>query len=126
MPKGRPTKYTKDKPDRLYTALAAGKSITQFAADEGLHKSTIYEWVKQHEAFSDAFTRGQEASQAYWETELQKMMYDRNVNAPLVKLYFANRFNWHDKPEPADPQSQPEPVTVNIQVEDGRINQESD
>lgn len=126
MTKGRPTKYAKDKPDRLYTALAAGKSVTQFAAEEGLHKSTVYDWVKKFEAFSDAFTRGQEASQAYWETELQKMMYDRNVNAPLVKLYFANRFNWHDKPEPADPQAAPEPVNVIIQAENGRLDSQSD
>jgi len=26
-------------------------------------------------------------------------MYSKEVNAPLVKLYFANRFGWHDKSE---------------------------
>ena len=27
------------------------------------------------------------------------MMFNREVNAPLAKLYFANRFGWHDKQE---------------------------
>ena len=27
------------------------------------------------------------------------MMYSKDANAPLVKLYFANRFGWSDKSE---------------------------
>jgi transposase-like protein len=96
---GRPTKYTDEAAKRLYDALASGKSVTQFAASEGVARSTVYKWAEEHKDFSDALSRGQEASQAYWETELQGMMYSRDVNAPLVKLYFANRFGWHDKSE---------------------------
>jgi hypothetical protein len=44
------------------------------------------------------------------------MMTDRSVNAPLVKLYFANRFNWTDKSE-QDIKS--EPITINIVRPDG-------
>jgi transposase-like protein len=96
---GRPTKYTDDLPDKMLEALASGKSVTQFAAQIGVHRATIYSWAERHPEFSDALSRGQDASQAYWEDQLQKMMYSRDVNAPLVKLYFANRFNWHDKAE---------------------------
>ena len=99
MAGGRPTKYTEDMPDAVYEALASGQSVTQFAASKRVSRSTVYKWAEEHEAFSDALSRGQEASQAYWEKELQSMMYSRDVNAPLVKLYFANRFNWHDKAE---------------------------
>jgi hypothetical protein len=95
----RPTKYTDKMPKALYDALAQGDSVTQFAASMGISRSTVYEWAEHHQAFSDALSRGQEASQAYWEGELRQMMYSRDVNAPLVKLYFANRFNWHDKAE---------------------------
>lgn len=101
MPLGRPTKYNDDRPDELFAALAAGNSVTQFAASIGVTRASIYEWAKRHDAFSDALTRGQEASEAYWEGELQKMMYNNKANAPLVKLYFANRFGWRDnKHEP--------------------------
>jgi len=99
MAGGRPTKYTDDMPAALLDTLAAGKSVTQFAAKIGVHRATIYEWADRHPEFNDALLRGKEASQAFWEDELQKMMYSREVNAPLVKLYFANRFNWHDKAE---------------------------
>lgn len=95
----RPTKYTDKMPAALYDALAQGDSVTQFAASMNVSRSTVYEWAEHHAAFSDALSRGQEASQAYWEGELRQMMYSREVNAPLVKLYFANRFNWHDKAE---------------------------
>lgn len=96
---GRPTKYTAASAKALYESLAAGDSVTQFAASQGVSKSTIYLWADTHPEFSDALTRGQEASQAFWEGQLREMMFSREVNAPLVKLYFANRFNWTDKAE---------------------------
>ena len=96
---GRPTKYTKEMPQKIYDYLAQGHSLTQFAVSIGVHKDTVYEWVKEHPEFSDAFARAKQASQAHWERELVSMMYDRNVNAPLVKMYFANRFGWSDKKE---------------------------
>ncbi|RKQ97138.1 hypothetical protein C7446_2558 [Kushneria sinocarnis] len=96
---GRPTKYTDQMPDLVYESLASGDSVTQFAVSIGVHRDTIYAWADSHPEFSDALTRGQEASQAFWEGELRQMMYSKEVNAPLVKLYFANRFNWHDKSE---------------------------
>lgn len=94
---GRPTKYKTEYRVKAIDFLAEGKSVTQLSAHMGVHKSTIYQWAKDYPEFSDALTRGRELSQAYWETELVEMMRDRNVNAPLVKLYFANRFGWHDK-----------------------------
>lgn len=97
--RGRPTKYTDDMPSQLYEALASGDSVTQFAVAIGVNRDTVYAWAETHSEFSDALSRGQEASQAYWEGELRKMMYSKEVNAPLVKLYFANRFNWSDKAE---------------------------
>ena len=99
MAAGRPTKYTDAMPEALFNAMSEGKSVTQFAAMIGVNRSTVYEWAERHQEFSDALTRGKEAGEAYWETELQSMMYSKEVNAPLVKLYFANRFNWSDKTE---------------------------
>jgi len=93
----RPSKYTDEMPDKLYEAMASGYSLTQFAAQECVDRTTVYEWISVHPEFSHAFTRGKQAGEAYWEGELQRMMYNKDVNAPLVKLYFANRFDWHDR-----------------------------
>ena len=97
MPAGRPTKYKDEYCQETIDFLAQGKSVTQLSAHLQVSKSTIYLWAEQNTEFSDALSRGQELSEAFWETELIDMMRDRDVNAPLVKLYFANRFGWSDK-----------------------------
>lgn len=95
---GRPTKYRRE-----YDALVCkvigeeGRSLTQFARDLRVTRQTVHNWAADNPSFLDALTRSQEWSQAYWEDQLIGFMTDRNVNAPLVKLYFANRFGWSDK-----------------------------
>lgn len=94
---GRPTKYKPEYCQGFIDAMAEGMSITQYAVSIGTTRQTLHSWKSNYPEFLDAYTRGVEIAEAYWEGELQKMMYDNKVNAPLVKLYFANRFNWTDK-----------------------------
>ena len=96
---GRPSKFEDSFCDIAIDYLRKGKSITQLAREIGVSKSTVYLWAEQHETFSDALQQGRELSQAFWEDELVDMMYNKDVNSPLVKLYFANRFGWSDKAE---------------------------
>ena len=96
---GRPSKYEEKHCKVAIDYLRKGKSITQLAREIGVSKSTVYLWAEQHERFSDALQQGRELSQAFWEDELVDMMYNKEVNSPLVKLYFANRFGWSDKAE---------------------------
>ena len=115
---GRPTKY---KPEYIEEALSfigeQGKSVTQFAFHLRVSKSTVYLWAQEHPDFSDALTLAQEWSQACWETKLEDMMVTRDVNAPLVKLYFANRFKWTDKgavDESEEEKAQPLNITFEV------------
>lgn len=95
---GRPTKYISDYDDLVCRVIGdQGKSLTQFARDLRVTRQTVHNWAADNPSFLDALTRAQEWSQAYWEDQLTGFMVDRNVNAPLVKLYFANRFGWSDK-----------------------------
>ena len=96
-PVGRPTKYKPEYCEAFIQAMGEGKSITQFAVSIGTTRQTLHAWKDAHPDFLDAYTRGTEIAESYWEGQLQQMMYDSKVNAPLVKLYFANRFNWSDK-----------------------------
>lgn len=96
---GRPTKYEDRFLEIAEKYLAGGKSVTQLAKHLNVAKSTIYKWAEENQEFSDALELGKEFSQAYWENELENMMYNKEVNSPLVKLYFANRFGWSDKTE---------------------------
>jgi len=115
---GRPTKYNPEYIDRVLTFVGEqGKSVTQFAFDLRVSKSTVYLWAQEHQEFSDALTLAQEWSQAAWETKLESMMMSRDVNAPLVKLYFANRFKWTDKaPAEDDEESKAQPLAITFEV----------
>src|SRR5699024_6404390 len=53
--------------------------------------------ARVHKEFSDALQRAKQWSEAHWEDKMESMMYDREVNAPLAKLYLVNRFGWTDK-----------------------------
>jgi len=117
-PFGRPTKYD---PKFVQMALdyigGEGKSVIQFARLIRVGKTTIYEWAKIHDDFRDALSLASDWSQAHWEDKLENMMYSKEVNAPLVKLYFANRFNWTDKQQNVDSEGNTaEPLTVNFEV----------
>ena len=117
-PFGRPTKYDHKFVDMALEYIGKqGKSITQFARFIEVAKSSVYEWAKEHKDFSDALALAADWSQAHWEDKLEEMMYSKEVNAPLVKLYFANRFNWTDKQQNVDNEGNTaEPLTVNFEV----------
>lgn len=94
---GQPTKYTPAMNKRTLDFLSKGKSIIQLARHLQVNRSTIYQWAKDNKSYSDILETSKEYSQAFWEDELEKMMFNKEVNAPLAKLYFANRFKWTDK-----------------------------
>ena len=96
---GRPSKYDDSFLSITEKYLAQGKSVTQLAKHLNVAKSTIYKWAEENKEFSDALNIGREFSQAHWEDKLEDMMFNKEVNSPLVKLYFANRFGWSDKVE---------------------------
>tara|TARA_R110002167_G_scaffold98927_6_gene259832 strand:- start:4769 stop:5122 length:354 start_codon:yes stop_codon:yes gene_type:complete len=99
MAGGRPTSYHSDFCKVAEEMLSAGKSIVQVSSKIGVHRDTIYAWAEAFPEFSDTLRIGRQDSQAHWEDKLEDMMFNREVNAPLAKLYFANRFGWHDKQE---------------------------
>ena len=98
---GAPTKYKPEYCELVVEMATEGASFTEFRAKIGnVTRQTLHNWKEAHPDFLDAYTRAQVAGEAYWEREMRKnLMYSKEVNAPLVKLYFANRFGWSDKSE---------------------------
>ena len=94
---GRPSAYKPEYNDLALELLSSGGTIKQLARKIGVARSTLYEWEKENEQFSDTLKLGREFAEAYWEEEVQNMMYNREINAPIVKLVMANRFGWTDK-----------------------------
>ena len=111
MAGGRPTKYKEEYNNIALDFMSEGKSIVQLARKLEVSRQTIYQWAEDHPAFSDTLSLARDWSQAHWENRLEDMMVDRNVNAPLVKLYFANRFNWRDQANEQETEAPPvEPI----------------
>lgn len=96
---GRPTDYNEDIPFKLYQAMKEGKSIVRFCSDIDISRDTFYAWVEKYPEFSYSLRVGKEKCEGFWEEWLVKNFTNREVHAPLVKLFFANRFDWHDKKE---------------------------
>lgn len=115
-PVGRPTKYTDDLPEKALEFIGNGKSVTQLAKHLKVAKSTIYQWAKDNEEFSVALKMANDWSQSVWEDKLEEMMTSKEVNAPLVKLYFANRFKWHDKPAEQEEETKAQSLNITFEV----------
>lgn len=119
MSVGRKTDYREEYNQKALEFLSSGKSIIQLGRELGVARSTIYNWAENHPSFMDTLSMGREHSQAVWEDKLEEMMYSKEVNAPLVKLYFANRFKWHDKPEAEDEEAnKPQELNITFGVRD--------
>jgi DNA-binding XRE family transcriptional regulator len=103
MKAGRPTKYQPKFAEQAIDIIGGqGKSICQFARDIGVSRSTVYLWAEENKEFSDSLTLAKDWAEAHWEDKFIGFMADRNANAPLVKLYFANRFKWAEKVDSAE------------------------
>lgn len=66
---GRPTKYDPSYCDAVVEHMAQGASLTSFAAEINVARSTINEWMTQHPAFSEACARAKAKSAAWWEKQ---------------------------------------------------------
>lgn len=88
---GRPVGSDEYKPeydDMIVEHMRNGYSAVSFAAKIGVAKSTVYEWAKTHESFSNAFTRARTLCQAWWEDQAVGHLED--VSIPDVE---SRRFN---------------------------------
>ena len=116
---GRPTKYKPEYDDLVLQEIGEkGLSIAQFARNLRVSRMSIYEWAEVHPSFSDALTRAKEWSEAHWEDRfVNEFMTDNKVNAPLVKLYYTNRFKWSDKGE-SESDDKAQPLNISFEVRD--------
>ena len=116
---GRPTKYSPEVGEVVFSLMDDGLSVVQVARKLNIARSTLYLWASENPDFSDMFTRAREAGQACWEYKFTDMMKDRNVNAPLVKLYFCNRFGWSEQDQAAQ-EAHAEPKSIQVEIVDAR------
>ncbi len=64
---GRPSTYSDAYCDEVIAHMAEGASLTSFAAEIGVARSTINVWMAEHAAFSEAVNVGKAKCAAWWE-----------------------------------------------------------
>jgi len=108
--RGRPTEYDPAFCDAVILCGYEGKSLTVIAVDLGIARSTLYQWMKTHDEFSDAITRAREAALAYWQRVGREGLWaGRIFNAGVYKFIMRNQFPedyGHRRRRGSDAQSQ--------------------
>lgn len=100
MPAGRPTDYTKTIGDEILSLMAEGLSLAAAAAEIGIHRQRVYEWVDKHPEFADTVKLAQAKRQLF----LERRLLDNNLAGPqITSTIFAlkntNHEDWRDKRE---------------------------
>lgn len=90
---GRPSKYKHKYCDELIKHMKAGLSYESFAGLIGVNKTTLYEWEKKHEAFSNAKKQGESLSLLWWEKIGIAAMLGQPVSAPDGRTVSMKDFN---------------------------------
>lgn len=69
MTAGRPSSYDPAYCDRVVEHCSDGSSLTSFAAEIDVARSTINEWMDKHPEFSEAVKRAKAKCAAWWEKQ---------------------------------------------------------
>jgi hypothetical protein len=98
---GRPSKYDPAFCDLVVPFMEQGYSTTALAGHLGVARSTVYLWMQENPAFSDAVKEGMAASAIWWENCLRNTAMKGEGNATAAIFGLKNRASddWRDKTE---------------------------
>lgn len=148
-PVGRPSDYCEEIVDEICTRLMDGESLRSILNDEHLPtRKTVYSWLHNNREFLNRYTEAREiqadtfvddmcdiaddSTNDYMEKvslsgEVKTVVDHENINRSRLRVdtrkYVAERFRpkKYFKPETLnEDDSIPPPISINIQVEDGR------
>lgn len=79
--------------------MREGASLTSFAAEIGVARSTINEWIGAHKDFSESVQNGKAACAAWWEKLGREGAQGGQVNPTLVIFGLKNMAadDWRDR-----------------------------
>lgn len=98
---GRPSKYQPSYCDLVIEHMSEGASLTSFAAEIGVARDTISEWMKEHPEFSVSVKIAKAKCAAWWEKLGRNNARDGGGNATLVIFGLKNMApdEWREKQE---------------------------
>ena len=95
---GRPTDYLPEYCDRVISYCAQGLSLTAFAGNISVSRSTITQWMENHPEFSSACKTAMAKRSEY----LEISMLDREATGPMVTARRFGLVNANVGKEPSD------------------------
>jgi hypothetical protein len=93
---GRPSEYRPEYCQAIIDAMAEGISLTAFAGVIGVSKDTVYEWIKRHSDFSDAWSRAKPKRVLHLERKLLRARKGAETTAAIFALRNADPTEWRD------------------------------
>ena len=97
MAGGRPTKYDPKYCEEVVEYSKTGKSLTAFAGHIRVARSTINEWMENHEEFSEAVKISKAVRTDLLEDQLLTASEGPRVTARIFALKNAAPEEWKDK-----------------------------
>lgn len=98
---GRPTKYRPEYCDAIIEHMSEGASMTSFAAQVGVARSTIGQWMQDYPEFKEAAEAAKAKCAAWWEKVARSNAQTGDGSAALVIFGLKNMSpeDWKDKQE---------------------------
>lgn len=114
MSAGRPSEYRQEYCQLAIDLMTEGASITEVAAEIGVMKQTVYNWMDAHPEFLDAIKEGVDRSEAWWEKQGRSNLKTKEFQAALWYMNMKNRFKWADKQQIEHSGNQENPVIFKL------------
>ena len=99
MAAGRPTDFTPILGEEILELMASGLSLAASAAELGVHRQRVYEWMDRHPQFADTVKLAQGKRQLFLERRLLSAAEGPVVTSTIFALKNAGPEDWRDKRE---------------------------
>jgi len=113
---GRPTDFRPEYGDRILELMTQGLSLAASAAEVGIHRQRVYEWMERHPEFADTVKLAQVKRQLFLERRLLSADSGPVVTSTIFALKNAGPEDWRDKQE-IDHKSSDGSMTPKFEVE---------
>lgn len=116
MPAGRPTKYKPAYCEAVVEHLTDGASLTSFAAEIDVARTTLNDWMKEHPEFAEACARAKAKCAAWWEKANRKLATTGEGCQGAIALGLKNMAgdDWKDKQLLGSDPDNPLPAGVSV------------
>lgn len=97
--RGRPTDFKPAMGEEILQLMASGLSLAASAAELGIHRQRVYEWMDRHPDFADTVKLAQAKRQLFLERRLLSADSGPVVTSTIFALKNAGPEDWREKQE---------------------------